>query len=233
MGHIVVMDDSEAQFALTRYSRDLWHDMAAEPAAEVEFERCGTLWVAADEEEMDEVRRKRRSTAARGVRRDIARRRRRWPRRSRICARAWPADCWCPTTSCIYAPCAAHWLLERGRQRGSLCRDGLRRTLGRMACGSADGSRISAGVTVCAAGTWTRALARACTSARARAISPSPTATPASCGISSSNSGYLKSAHGIGAESVAFNVQPRTTGQVLIGSSRQFGITAIRNVELK
>jgi glycine/D-amino acid oxidase-like deaminating enzyme len=35
--------------------------------------------------------------------------------------------------------------------------------------------------------------------------------------------GYLRSAHGIDAESVAFNVQPRSTGQVLVGSSRQFG----------
>jgi glycine/D-amino acid oxidase-like deaminating enzyme len=35
--------------------------------------------------------------------------------------------------------------------------------------------------------------------------------------------GYLKSAHSIGADSVAFNVQPRSTGQVLIGSSRQYG----------
>ena len=35
--------------------------------------------------------------------------------------------------------------------------------------------------------------------------------------------GYLKSAHAIAADSVAFNVQPRSTGQVLIGSSRQFG----------
>src|SRR5262249_54273408 len=34
--------------------------------------------------------------------------------------------------------------------------------------------------------------------------------------------GYLKSAHGDSAESVAFNVQPRKTGQVLIGSSRQY-----------
>jgi len=34
--------------------------------------------------------------------------------------------------------------------------------------------------------------------------------------------GYLKSAHGAGNDSVAFNVQPRRTGQVLIGSSRQF-----------
>ena len=27
MGHIVVMDDSEAQFALTRYSQMLWDDL--------------------------------------------------------------------------------------------------------------------------------------------------------------------------------------------------------------
>jgi glycine/D-amino acid oxidase-like deaminating enzyme len=36
--------------------------------------------------------------------------------------------------------------------------------------------------------------------------------------------GYLKSAHSIQSDSVAFNVQPRKTGQLLIGSSRQYGI---------
>jgi glycine/D-amino acid oxidase-like deaminating enzyme len=34
--------------------------------------------------------------------------------------------------------------------------------------------------------------------------------------------GYLKSAHGTEIDSVAFNVQPRSTGQLLIGSSRQY-----------
>jgi glycine/D-amino acid oxidase-like deaminating enzyme len=34
--------------------------------------------------------------------------------------------------------------------------------------------------------------------------------------------GYLKSAHSITTDSVAFNVQPRKTGQILIGSSRQY-----------
>jgi glycine/D-amino acid oxidase-like deaminating enzyme len=34
--------------------------------------------------------------------------------------------------------------------------------------------------------------------------------------------GYLKSAHSHNTSSVAFNIQPRKTGQVLIGSSRQF-----------
>ena len=35
--------------------------------------------------------------------------------------------------------------------------------------------------------------------------------------------GYLKSAHSVSSDSVAFNVQPRGTGQILIGSSRQYG----------
>src|ERR1700740_573999 len=34
--------------------------------------------------------------------------------------------------------------------------------------------------------------------------------------------GYLQSAHGSDHASVAFNLQPRSTGQLLIGSSRQF-----------
>src|SRR6185369_10248132 len=58
MGHIVVMDDSEAQFALTHYSRQLWQQMRAELPNDVEYDECGTIWVAADEQEMVEVRRK-------------------------------------------------------------------------------------------------------------------------------------------------------------------------------
>jgi glycine/D-amino acid oxidase-like deaminating enzyme len=34
--------------------------------------------------------------------------------------------------------------------------------------------------------------------------------------------GYIKSAHAASGDSVAFNLQPRPTGQILIGSSRQF-----------
>jgi glycine/D-amino acid oxidase-like deaminating enzyme len=36
--------------------------------------------------------------------------------------------------------------------------------------------------------------------------------------------GYVKNAHGAAQESVAFNVQPRPNGQVLVGSSRQFDV---------
>jgi glycine/D-amino acid oxidase-like deaminating enzyme len=33
----------------------------------------------------------------------------------------------------------------------------------------------------------------------------------------------MKSAHSVSSDSIAFNVQPRRTGQLLIGSSRQYG----------
>src|SRR5215468_1296456 len=58
MGHIVVMNDSEAQFALTRYSQQLWQELRPELPVDVEYEQCGTIWVAADEEEKEEVHKK-------------------------------------------------------------------------------------------------------------------------------------------------------------------------------
>src|SRR5438128_4678515 len=67
MGHIVVMDDSEAQFALTRYSQVLWNELAGELTPDVEFEACGTIWVAADDEEMAEVWHKKKYYEDRGV----------------------------------------------------------------------------------------------------------------------------------------------------------------------
>ena len=67
MGHIVAMDDSEAQFALTRYSQRLWQELRPELPDDVEYEQCGTVWVAADDEEMQEVERKRNYYSERGV----------------------------------------------------------------------------------------------------------------------------------------------------------------------
>ena len=71
MGHIVLMDDSEAQLALTGYSRMLWNELAKEFPSEAEYDRCGTIWVAADEEEMSEVGRKKSVNAAHGAEAEI------------------------------------------------------------------------------------------------------------------------------------------------------------------
>ena len=52
MGHLVVMDDTPAQLALTAHSRRRWLELAASLPPDNEQERCGTLWIAADEAEL-------------------------------------------------------------------------------------------------------------------------------------------------------------------------------------
>src|SRR5829696_8449530 len=48
MGHLLVLDDSEPQFALTKLSGQLWNELAPELPADCEYMKSGTLWVAAD-----------------------------------------------------------------------------------------------------------------------------------------------------------------------------------------
>jgi glycine/D-amino acid oxidase-like deaminating enzyme len=222
MGHIVVMDDSEAQFALTRYSRELWDELEPQLPTQVEFERRGTLWVAADEEEMAEVRRKADFYGTRGVRTRIL--------DAATLAEAEPnlrpglaGALLVPDDAVIYAPCAAGWLVDRARAAmrigaavAAIRDDGVELS---------DGGRISAGVTICAAGTWATQLEPALAIRPRKGHLAITDRYPGFVRHQLVELGYLKSAHGEAAESVAFNVQPRATGQVLIGSSRQFGAT--------
>ena len=56
MGHIVVMDDSPAQFHLTALSRALLDELAPALPDSVEHDRCGTLWVAEDGDQLAAAR---------------------------------------------------------------------------------------------------------------------------------------------------------------------------------
>jgi len=225
MGHIVVVDDSEAQFALTRYSHDLWAQAAPSLPPDVEFDACGTLWVADGEEEMAAVRRKHAFYAARGVPAEIL--------EAATLAEAEPnlrpglaGALLIPGDSVIYAPRATAWLLEQARRRGAALRLGAAVTaIGRDGVVLAGSGRIHAAVTICATGAWATALV------------PGLAMRPRKGHLAITDRyhgflrrqlvelGYLKSAHGDAAESVAFNAQPRKTGQILIGSSRQYGVT--------
>ena len=65
MGHIVVADDSEPQFALCKWSRRLWDELADDLPVGVQRELCGCLWLAVDDPRAmpDEIR----SYAGRGI----------------------------------------------------------------------------------------------------------------------------------------------------------------------
>ena len=217
MGHIVVMDDSPAQIALTRYSRDLWIELKDTLPAEVEYLPCGTLWVAADEEEMAEVDRKKRLYDEIGVRVEVLGERE--LRETEPHLRAGLAGALLvPDDSVVYPPCAAKYLLRNipvVRQRAvSIRGEGI--TL-------EDGSFIAAGITVNATGAWAPELTPGIEVRRRKGHLLITDRYPGFVTHVLVELGYLKSAHSTTADSVAFNAQPRKTGQVLLGSSRQFG----------
>ena len=119
MGHLAVMDDSEPQFALTRYSQLLWKELAARLPADAEYLPCGSIWIAADEEEMCEVSRKFRRfySAQRGVPAEVL--------NGRELAAAEPnlrgglaGGLLLGDDSVVYAPCAARFLVEEARRGG-------------------------------------------------------------------------------------------------------------------
>ncbi|MBL8178808.1 MAG: FAD-binding oxidoreductase [Bryobacterales bacterium] len=218
MGHIVVMDDNPPEYALTLYSQQLWNRLLPELPAPVEYDACGTIWVAADEEEMRGVHSKFASYTMRGVRADIL--------DSRQIAEAEPAlreglagGLLVRDDSVIYAPCAASWFLQgasvRRARAVSVAAEGVRLD---------DGSMLACGAVVCAAGAKTAELFPQLDVRPRKGHLAITDRYPGFARHQLVELGYLKSAHGHTTESVAFNVQPRRTGQVLIGSSRQYGV---------
>lgn len=223
MGHIVVMDDSPAQFALTRYSQELWRAVAPEMPREVEYESCGTIWVAADDEEMAAVAAKQIFYRSRGVPVEVL--------DSDQLAEAEPqlrrplaGGLLVMEDAVLYPPAAAAWLIERARSHGAVLQSGQRvvQITGHGARLS-DGSWLNAGVTVNATGAWAPALTPSLHIRKRKGHLVITDRYPGFLRHQLVEVGYLKSAHSVTADSVAFNVQPRITGQILIGSSRQYG----------
>lgn len=222
MGHLVVMDDSPAQLALTRYSRELWRELRNELPPGVEYEERGTLWVAADAEEMAEVLSKKKTYDRIGVAAEVldeAALREAEPNLRSGLAGGLRV----PNDAVIYPPAAAAHFLSRAVQRGAVLIRGkrpLRAAEGEIVL--EDSTRLKAGHIVIATGNDN-------TLCPGLAIQPRKghlVITDRHPGIVRHQLvelGYLKSAHSLTEDSVAFNLQPRKTGQVLIGSSRQYG----------
>ena len=224
MGHLAVMDDSEAQFALTAYSQQLWRELAPQLPESAEYMNCGSLWVAADDEELAEVERKFAFYSRRNIpveKLDAKQLAEAEPnlRTGLAGALLMSADSVC------YPPCAAHYMVEQAVLAGcdlmfncrvdSISADGV---------WLADGSHICAGIVVVAGGTASIRLVPDLEMYPRKGHLIITDRYPDFLRHQLIELGYLKSAHSLESDSVAFNAQPRRTGQILIGSSRQFGI---------
>jgi glycine/D-amino acid oxidase-like deaminating enzyme len=222
MGHIVVMDDSAAQFALTRYSQQLWEQLATELPATAEYMACGTLWIAADPDELAEVHRKAAYYTARGTVAEIL--------DAQMLAEAEPqlrgglcGALWIKADGVVYPPVVARWLVERARAQSATVYLGVRAVgLGRGTVTLSDGTTLQADSIVNALGCWSPDLMPEYPVRKRKGHLVITDRYPGFIRHQLIELGYLKNAHGTTADSVSFNLQPRATGQILIGSSRQF-----------
>lgn len=223
MGHLVVMDDSEAQFALTRFSQKLWHELARSLPASCEYEQRGTLWIAADEEEMEEARRKHAYYRERAAPAELL-------SASQLASlepnlRAGLAGALLvPEDGVVYPPAVALELARRSQNAGATWIVG--RSVMTMHHGEArldDGTVLRAPRLVNATGAWSPQMHQSIPVKKRKGHLVITDRSPGFVHHQLVELGYLKSAHSLGSDSVAFNVQPRSTGQILIGSSRQYG----------
>ena len=222
MGHIPVMDDSPAQLALTRYSRALWTELASQLPADVEYTACGSIWLAADEQELAQVGRKKRLYDEVGVPAELL--------GPRELAEAEPhlrpglhGGLLVPGDLVVYAPCAARYLMDRARAHGAVLQTAEAAHLSGTGIKLQDGTFLEAGNTVNATGAWAPRLTPGVNVRKRKGHLVITERYPGFLRHQLLELGYLRSAHSTTADSVAFNVQPRRTGQLLIGSSRQFG----------
>ncbi|HEY8309307.1 MAG TPA: FAD-dependent oxidoreductase [Gemmatimonadaceae bacterium] len=220
MGHLVVMDDSPAQLALTAYSGRLWAALAPELPRNVEHEACGTLWVAEDDEQLEAVRAKQSVYADSGVATEIL--------SPAQLAEAEPhlrpglaGALLVRGDAVIYPPNGARALLQRAIANGASVREGVRVNAIGVREVIAGNERISCDCVINAAGARVPELTPGIPIVPRKGHLVITDRYPGFCRHQLVELGYLTSAHTMTTESVAFNVQPRATGQMLIGSSRE------------
>ena len=143
---------------------------------------------------------------------------------SQTCGMDWPEGLLVPEDAVVYPPCAARFLMERARTHGAEIRLGPSvAQMGQGRVRTADGVEIAGRMIVNAAGAWSPDLTAGVEIKKRKGHLVITDRYPGFLRHQLVELGYLKSAHSVSSDSVAFNVQPRRTGQILIGSSRQYG----------
>lgn len=223
MGHLLLVDDTE--FALTQRSLQLWqHWLDEHPGhgVQAEHQRCGSLWIATDAAELALARDKQAWYAARGVATELL--------DGPALAAAEPmlrpglaGALRMAGDARVYAPkVAARWL-EQSRAElitgEVVALDG-----GGSSLRLADGRRLwGAMVVLCAGLASQRWLPPGWLLPKKGQLAITQRRPQGGIAHQLVELAYLRQAHRLDADTVAFNAQPRPDGQILIGSSRQPG----------
>ena len=218
MGHLVALDGEDSKTNLTTLSLSLWEQITL--PADCEHDRCGTVWVAETDEELSKASAMQKRFRARGVHSEIL-------SSSEIAdlepeLRAGLAGgLVVKSDSVIYPPNAAKHFWNQAQSRGAQLLAAQVTKTSPHAVELHDGTVLEADWVVVAAGDRTPFLlpqlpirprkGHLLITARAERFINHQVV----------ELGYGKTTESRDAVAVACNVQPRPTGQVLIGSSRQ------------
>ena len=221
MGHLVVMDDSPAQLALASRGVALWREQAPLLPARAELDWCGTLWLATNDDELAALARRRDVYVRAGLAAELL--------DAHDLARAEPmlrsglaGALHVPGDGVMYQPVATRALLDVARSHGAVVRSDSRVSQVTEGSVRAGDETIEASAIVVAAGASSPRLLPELPIVPRRGHLVITERAPGLCRHQLVESGYLASAHDASGPSVAFNVQPRATGQVLVGSSREW-----------
>ena len=220
MGHLVVLDDSAPQLALTALSTAQWRELARELPPEVEHDPCGTIWIATDDAELALVREKHGVYAAHDIASEMV-----GPRQLAELEPSLRAvlagGLLVPGDGVVNQPRAALWLLEQARAAGAIVREGCRVDRIDAHVVHCDGELLRAELVVLAGGAESPALVPELPIVPRKGYLATTEPRPGLVRHQLVELGYLAHAHTMNAESVAFNVEPRASGELLVGSSRQ------------
>jgi glycine/D-amino acid oxidase-like deaminating enzyme len=219
MGHLVAMDDDPAELALAHYSLDLWESFT--DIAQIEYSRCGTLWVASNEAELARIPEKVSRLAAAGVPAQLIEREQLYQLEPHL-ASGLCGGMRVQREAVVYPPGMARHLLQRARTRGAEFYADRVIALTEHGVQLSDQTQLSGAVLVATGCALPELLPQLPVRGRKGHL----VITDRYPGIVHHQLlelGYADSAHGHADSSVAFNVQPRPTGQILIGSSREYG----------
>ena len=221
MGHIVVMDDSPAQLALTRYSQQLWRELSPQLPPDVEYKETGTIWIAADSSEMSEIFRKHALYEANDLSVQVLDQPSLRDAEPNLCPDL-AGGLLVPFDAVLYPPCAARYFLLEAAKAGAIIVERRAVTMGRGRVMLNDGTTLASPCVVNAAGTMATDLTPGLNIRKRKGHLIITDRAPEFVHHQLVEVGYLRSAGSSSGDSVAFNVQPRKTGQILIGSSRQY-----------
>ena len=223
MGQLIVEDGPAPVFELTRYSVQRWYALRPELPSNVEFDPVGSIWIASDEAEMQTLDRQERSYRQRGMAATLL--------DGTALAKLEPnlrsglaGGLLTPEDAVIYPPPACRFLIERARALGTdfwAARPAVQIVPGGVRL--ADGATVHSKKIVNAAGTGSPVLSPGVPVRPRKGQLAITDRYPGWVHHQLVETGYSERAMSEATDSISFNLQPRRTGQLLIGSSRQLG----------